>query len=121
MKILSINIRGFGGVSKIRMLRELLCKESLDFLSVQETRLSDGVERIVNSIWTHDDYAFCHSPSQGRSCGLLCIWKKSFFRASNAFVGDTFLGVGGYCQGSNNLVTFFNIYGPHNDSARKRL
>lgn len=73
MKILSINIRGFGGPSKVRLLRDLLRKESVDFISLQETSLSDNAEGVVRLVWTHDEFAFCHSPAQGRSSGLLCI------------------------------------------------
>lgn len=96
MKIISINIRGFGGATKIRLLRDLLSKESVDFLFVQETRLSEDVEGIVRLIWTHDEFGFCHSPAHGRSGGLLCIWKKSVLKPSSAFAGDGFLGVSGY-------------------------
>lgn len=121
MKILSINIKGLGGATKVRMLRNLLRQEDIDFIALQETGLSDGVENIVRSIWTQDDYEFSHSPACGRSGGLLYIWRKTVFKASVAFAGQGFLYVSGLWKGLSNEVTFFNVYGPHNDSARKRL
>lgn len=121
MKILSINIRGFGGASKVRLLRDLLRKESVDFISVQETGLSDNVEEIVRLVWTHDEFGFCHTPAQGRLGGLLCIWRKSIFKASSAFAGYAFLGVSGFWHGCPDSMVFFNVYGPHDDAARKRL
>lgn len=47
MKFLSINIRGLRGVLKIRQLREILHKEFVDFLALQETILAGDAERIV--------------------------------------------------------------------------
>lgn len=35
MKILSINIRGFGGATKIKMLRNLLGRESVNLIALQ--------------------------------------------------------------------------------------
>lgn len=39
MKCLSLNIRGFGGDAKVKKLKELLMKEEVGFLAVQETLL----------------------------------------------------------------------------------
>lgn len=47
MKIISINIRGFGGASKIILLRDLLSNESIDFLALQETGLTVDADHIV--------------------------------------------------------------------------
>lgn len=121
MKILSINIRGFGGVSKIRLLRDLLRKESVDFLSVQKTGLNVTAERIIRLFWTHDEFGFCELPAIGRSGGLLSIWRKYSFTASYAFTGNGFLGVAGLWQGGSNITTFLNVYGPHDDSVRRQL
>lgn len=95
MKILSLNIRGFGGVLKVNELKNLLRRESVDFLSLQETVLVDNAESIVRLIWTHDEYGFIHSPASGRSGGLLCIWTKSILKPSAAFAGNSFLHVSG--------------------------
>lgn len=121
MKILSINIIGFGGVSKIRLLRDLLRNESVDLIAIQETGLVDDVDQIVRLIWQHSEFGFCQLPAQGRSGGLLSIWNKSSFVASYAFAGHGFLGVSSYWNGSSKLDTFLNVYGPHEDTARKRV
>lgn len=121
MKILSLNIRGFGGPTKIRLLQEMLGKLSVDFLSVQETGIVEDVERIVKLIWVHDEYRFCQVLAVGRSGGLLCIWRRSIFSASSALSGAGFLCVAGCWQGSNHIVNMINVYGPHEDLARKRL
>lgn len=121
MKILSLNIRGFGGDTKIRSLRALLGRESVDFIAIRESSLVDNADSIVRSFWTHDEFGFYQSPAQGRSGGLLCIWKKSIFKAQNAFEGRGFLGVTGVWQSSNSSVTYLNVYGPHKNSARQQL
>lgn len=37
MKCMSMNIRGFAGDAKVKKLRELLSKEEVEFLAIQET------------------------------------------------------------------------------------
>lgn len=55
---LSLNIKGVGGVFKIRVLRELLAKQSMDFLALQETLISGDAYRIVNAVWSQGEFAF---------------------------------------------------------------
>lgn len=44
------------GVTKITSLRNLLGKESIDFIAFQETGLAVDAEGIVKTIWTHDEF-----------------------------------------------------------------
>lgn len=104
MKCLTLNIRGFGGDSKVKNLRELLHKEEVQFLSVQETLISDDAAFVSNLIWKHSNWSFCQLPSTGRSGGLLCIWDSILFTVDNVFSGPGFLGVEGDWQGCSNKV-----------------
>lgn len=70
MKVPSLNIRGFGGDVKVRNLRTLLCKESMDFCGIQESLLSADATSVIKMIWKHSDYGFCQVLAVGRSGGL---------------------------------------------------
>lgn len=93
MIFLSINIRGLGGFLKVRKLRELLQKEAVDFLALQETILVDDAESIARLFLTRSEFGMCQVPAKGRSGGLLCVWRQSAFKATNAFGRTGFLFV----------------------------
>lgn len=96
MKMLSLNIRGFGGDSKLRLLHELLLKENIDFISLQETLMPGDVSGIVKCLCTLRDFSFCSVPAMGRSGGQICIWKSDSFQATSSFSGNGLLGVIGH-------------------------
>lgn len=121
MNCLSLNIRGFGGDVKVKKLRELLRKEDIGFLTVQETSLTGDAAFISNLIWKHSYWNFCQTPSSGRSGGLLCIWNSTLFSAQNIISGPGFLAVEGVWQGCSNSVFLWNVYGPQEASAKKVL
>lgn len=121
MKILSLNIKGFGGEVKVRNLQTLLSKESVDFCGIQESLLAEDASNVVRMVWNHCDYGFCQVPAVGRSGGLLCIWRKEIFSAEYAFAGDGFLGVEGKWKGCQAPVMIINIYAPQERCAKKRL
>lgn len=121
MNCLSLNIRGDGGVSKIRIPRELVIKESMEFVTLQETLISGDTSLIVNTIWSQGEFAFCQVPSNGRSGGLLSIWKKGCFDVVNAFAGDGFLCVEGRWNGASDLISIINVYAPQDHGKTKTL
>jgi hypothetical protein len=46
----SSNIRGLGGVGKRNYLKELIRKECLEFLAIQETKLETIPDSLCNSL-----------------------------------------------------------------------
>lgn len=123
MNCLSLNIRGIGGVSKVRLLKELLIKESVEFLALQETLISGDAARFVNIIWSQGEYGFCQVPANanGRSGGILCVWNKGSFDVVGAFAGNGFLCVEGRWKGSLDLITIINVYAPQDDGMKRTL
>jgi hypothetical protein len=51
MIIASINIRGLGGVVNRKYLKELVRKERLDFLAIQETKLEALSDNLCYNLW----------------------------------------------------------------------
>lgn len=63
----------FGGETKVVNLRELLRKEEVKFLAIQESLMTGDALFIANLVWKHSSFKFCQTPAQGRSGGLSCI------------------------------------------------
>lgn len=121
MNCLSLNIKGVGGVSKIRQLRELVRKESIDFVALQETLISRDSSGIVKTICNQGDYGFCQIVAEGCSGGILSMWKKESFVAINAFTGRGFLCVEGNWKGCIEVISFLNVYAPQGDREKRML
>lgn len=79
----------------MKNLKELLRKEEVQFLAVQETLITGDAGFISNLIWKHSSWSFCQTPSAGHSGGLLCIWDTSRFLVDRIFSGHDYLGVEG--------------------------
>lgn len=63
----------------MKNLRELLRKEEVQFLAVQETLISGDAGFISNLIWKHKRWRFCQTPAIGRSGGLSVYGILMFF------------------------------------------
>lgn len=83
--------------------------------------MGDDAENVIKQFWTHDDNGFYQLPAVGRSGGLLCVWRRSSFNATNAFAGSSFLIVEGFCLGGHTKMLFLNVYNPYNDTTRRIL
>lgn len=95
MKIVSYNVRGLGSVPKRRVLRELVSKEQIDLLCVQETKLEELDVQLCSQVWGDTDFDWQATPAVNRGGGLLCIWKRGTFKLQQCVSGHGFLGLVG--------------------------
>ncbi|KAF1864498.1 hypothetical protein Lal_00021921 [Lupinus albus] len=79
MKLATLNIRGLGRSVKKRVLRSMVRKEKLDFLSIHETKLESIDYNLCSKLWDGSDFDWAFQPSIGRSGGLLSIWRTAKF------------------------------------------
>lgn len=121
MNCVSLNIRGVGGVSKVRQLRDLIRVHSVEFVALQETLISGDAYTFVRTLWGQGDFGFCQITAEGRSGGILSIWKKDSFQAINAFAGRGFLCVEGRWNGISELISIINVYAPQDDGQKRTL
>jgi exonuclease III len=78
MILLSLNIRGVGGLLKKASLRRLLSKTTPDIIFLQETLVSEEKTRLfVNSL--RPDWMVCVVNDLGKSCRLLVPWDPKVF------------------------------------------
>lgn len=52
---------------------------------------------------------------------MLHLWRKTSFNVTCAYTGSAFLFVEVFWHGSQSKMAFLNVYGPHDDDARKIL
>lgn len=51
MKIMSYNVRGLGGGVKRRVIRQLMLKEEVDILYIQESKITKMDLKVCGAIW----------------------------------------------------------------------
>jgi mannosylglycoprotein endo-beta-mannosidase len=93
MIVCSYNIRGLGSRVKRSLIKELVLKEKVDFLAIQETKLEAISDGICFSLWGGEDCCWAFLPSEGSSGGILSIWRKSSSKLIFTFSGEGFVGV----------------------------
>jgi hypothetical protein len=121
MILSSINIRGLGGAVKKSAIKELVTRERVEFLAIQETKFEVVTEDLCCSIWGGDNCQWAYLPSSGNSGGILSIWNKASATLIFSFIGEGFVGV---CVewGPNRKVCFIvNIYSSCDIVAKRRL
>lgn len=112
MRIVSLNIRGLGGRIKKNSVRELVIKEKVEFLCLQETKLEAVNDRLAYVLWGSSDCQWVFSGAEGMSGGLCCIWDKEVFVRTNLWGEKGLLGVSGLWEGVP--VHIVNVYAPCN-------
>ncbi|XP_071741383.1 uncharacterized protein [Rutidosis leptorrhynchoides] len=121
MKIISLNIRGFGVDGKLDWAKELCRKEKPNFMAFQETKCHNLSDFWVQNLWGSSDFGFIQKDAIGNSGGLLLIWDTNFFEATEATGDEFFLAVRGKWKPSGIESIIVNVYGPHCDPGKIRF
>ncbi|XP_071733556.1 uncharacterized protein [Rutidosis leptorrhynchoides] len=119
MKIITLNVRGFGVKGKFGWVKSLCFNEKPDFLALQETRCKPLSDQWVGLLWGSSDFGYIQREAVGYSGGMLLIWDTKSFGASSTMCCDYFLAVRGNWVGSGKESIIVNIYGPHDDASKK--
>ncbi|XP_071727991.1 uncharacterized protein [Rutidosis leptorrhynchoides] len=119
MKIITLNVHGFGVKGKFGWVKDLCFCEKPDFITIQETRCKQLNEQWVGSLWGNSDFGFIQKEVVGKSGGMLLIWDTKSFSATSTLCSDYFLAVRGKWIGSGKESIIVNIYGPHDDASKK--
>ncbi|XP_058726991.1 uncharacterized protein LOC131598402 [Vicia villosa] len=93
MIIGTLNIRGGGSWIKRKHICSIIQKGKADVFFLQETKLSSISDVVARSLWGNSDVDFSFSESEGRSGGILILWKASSVSVVLSFRGKGFLGI----------------------------
>ncbi|MCI24695.1 cytochrome P450, partial [Trifolium medium] len=121
MIVSSFNVRGLGGVLKRSRIRQLVHINKIEFLAIQETKLEVISESLCYSLWGSSDCDWVFLPSEGRSGGILSIWRKSQNSLVFSFVGDGFVGVCLEWGVLKSICFVINVYSKCDISSKRRL
>ena len=111
MHVISLNIRGFGGLAKQKTLRSLFRSLKPDMILVQETLCST-----YPALWAFSKlmpgWEFCAINAPGLSRGLLTGWNPLSMRCK-AFVTVAGILVHARFRDSSSTLSILNYYGPY--------
>ncbi|MCI07963.1 endonuclease/exonuclease/phosphatase family protein, partial [Trifolium medium] len=121
MIVSSINIRGLGGRVKRGLIKDLVKKEKIDFLAIQETKLEAVSDSLCFSLWGSEDCLWMSLPSEGNSGGILSIWCKSSSSLIFNFSGEGFVGVCLEWGVQKQIYFVVNVYSKCDLAGKRRL
>ncbi|XP_045831276.1 uncharacterized protein LOC123922622 [Trifolium pratense] len=119
MKIISLNLRGWGSSAKRRRLSKLLTTGTFDLCLLQETKRAYFDDFMIQNLWGHKDVEWVAKESDGISGGLLIIWNAGLFKVNYCFTGDSFLGL--CVEWKEGTLYIINVYSPCNFSGKRKL
>ncbi|XP_071741985.1 uncharacterized protein [Rutidosis leptorrhynchoides] len=110
MKILSINSCGSLMFDKRQWIKDLCVKLNIDFLGIQESKLSRFNMSRLKSFWGNHNFDYATVLSWGFSGGIISLWDPKVFGKSNIWCDDNFLIVKGTWYRVNLVVYMVNVY-----------
>jgi len=114
MKILFWNIRGMGNVSRVGILKDILAKENLDRMGIQETIKQSFTDWKLMALTPGHSYQWNWLPAKGHSGGILVGVKNDFTEVEGWNLGEHFLGVDIRQRNNNFRWRLLVVYGPAN-------
>ena len=111
MRILSLNVRGLGGLAKQKILRYLFSSLSPDIILLQET-MNSSYPALLAFSKLCPGWEFCAISSSGLLRGILSCWNphivkcKSFHTMAGGLLKAQF-------RGSSISLSILNCYGPY--------
>nr|GEV43275.1 RNA-directed DNA polymerase, eukaryota [Tanacetum cinerariifolium] len=112
---------GLGHKTKKEWVKALTNSNKLNFLAIQETKMSRVSHMDVKFLWGNSNYDFICSDSLGSSGGILCIWEASVFKKDNVMISDNFIAIYGTWLPNNAKILFVSVYAPQHGLRKKML
>nr|GEZ64241.1 RNA-directed DNA polymerase, eukaryota [Tanacetum cinerariifolium] len=104
-----------------KWIREINTKYQVNFAAIQETKLENIDQLMINMLWDNYSYEFSYSPSVGFCGRLLCIWDSRKFVKYNVTISDSFLAIRSTLVSSSTKLLIVSVYAPQDFSERKIL
>lgn len=110
MIVLSYNVRGLGNRIKWRAIRDLIVREKIEMVLLQETKVQEVEHSLCNSLWGDSSCDWRMSPAVNSAGGLLCIWNKDAFELLDCTVNQSFIILVGIWGDKHHVIA--NVYAP---------
>jgi hypothetical protein len=112
MNVLSLNIQGLGENGKKKWVKELCLMNRVNFLSLQETKLTRLDIVMVRNLWGNTYFDYACSSAQGRSGGILCMWNNLVFKRNRIISARWFVAIEGVWIPNNMALLVISVYAP---------
>ncbi|KAJ0587120.1 putative Endonuclease/exonuclease/phosphatase superfamily [Helianthus annuus] len=121
MNFLSINVRGLGVAGKQGWVKVLRSKHGVDFVALQETKVSDIRRFDGSKCWGKGDYDCDSVEASGRSGGLINIWNTKVFTKNSVVTDTNFLLTSGFLVEDGSPLNVLNVYALQKVVAKRAL
>ncbi|GKU98648.1 hypothetical protein SLEP1_g11622 [Rubroshorea leprosula] len=106
---------------KKQKLRDLVSKEKIDFLALQETKVTGIDRKTCKMVWGTEDFGWVAKDACGLSGGILCVWNSKSLTMSRVIEGENFIGIEGVWGPEGVVVFILNVYSPCQLSGKRVL
>jgi len=111
MKLISMNIRGLGGRIKRKYVSDLIKKQQVGFICLQETKCEHISKERCYQIWGSNEIDWIEIGAVNNGGGIITMWKKGCFELIRYKSGNNFSIVEGIWKvGEPIEITIANIY-----------
>ena len=107
MNILSYNVRGLGRGIKWASIRNLVGKQRIDLLCLQETKRESMDKVVCKALWGQSEFDWEWVPAVNTAGGLLCVWDNINFRVENRRAERGFILLEGVWMAEGHLLMSF--------------
>ena len=120
MSVLSWNVRGLNSGPRQKVVHELVRRQSLDVLFLQETKLSvESMQGLKHRLWRSGE---CQCiGALGASRGLACLWNPRKIQPLWWISSKSSLSMIATCLETSDVILFSNIYAPTNFQGKQVL
>lgn len=113
--------KGVASRVKRRSIKEMVSKEKVDMILIQETKLEVVDSKVCATIWGDENCAWQVVPAVNRGGGILCIWRDGAFQLDEVRLGHGFIGLVGTWENQNQTCAIVNVYSPCNMDGKRVL
>ncbi|XP_071707968.1 uncharacterized protein [Rutidosis leptorrhynchoides] len=101
--------------------RKLIFREKPFVVAIQETKCNSVDIKWINHLWGSNEVEFLQKEKIGKSGGFLLLWDPKEFTSEQHYCSDFFIAIKGKWRGRDETSFIVNIYGPHDDSNKKKM
>jgi len=111
MKLISMNIRGLGGKIKRKYISELIKKQQVGFICLQETKCEQISKEKSYQMWGSNEIDWIEVGAVNNGGGIITMWKKDCFELKGFRSGNNFSIIEGIWKvGKPVEITIVNVY-----------
>jgi len=110
MLIINLNIRGLGGGTKAKYLRQVIACEGAEIVCIQETKTTVFSDARCFALWGDNEVGRIHNEGENGGGSLLTMWKKSVFGYESQVMGKGFIVFFGKHISSALRCVIVNVY-----------